>query len=127
MRAVVISSFGGVEGIGVQEAEPPPAPTADRVRGRVHAGRLNRADILQRLGKYPPPPGYPEKIPGMELAGEVEAIGSEIRAWKIGDRGFGIVGGWCAGRVGRRAGEQPRAGSAGAELDRGGRDTGGFH
>jgi putative PIG3 family NAD(P)H quinone oxidoreductase len=54
---------------------------------------LNRADILQRLGRYPAPPGYPQDIPGIEFAGEVEAVGEEVRNWKIGDRVFGIIGG----------------------------------
>jgi putative PIG3 family NAD(P)H quinone oxidoreductase len=93
MRAIVITSFGGVEGIGLQEVETPAAPTADRVRIRVWAAGLNRADIMQREGKYPAPPGYPENIPGLEFAGEVEAVGDEVRAWKIGDRVFGITAG----------------------------------
>jgi putative PIG3 family NAD(P)H quinone oxidoreductase len=93
MKAVVITSYGGVEGIGVQEVDTPPAPTADRVRVRVHAAGLNRADILQRRGHYPAPPGYPPNIPGMEFAGEVESIGDAVRAWKVGDRVFGITGG----------------------------------
>ena len=93
MRAVVITSYGGVEGIGVQEVDTPPAPTADRVRVRVHAAGLNRADILQRRGHYPAPPGYPPNIPGMEFAGEVESIGDAVRTWKVGDRVFGITGG----------------------------------
>src|SRR5437667_4796246 len=93
VRAVVISSHGGVEGIGVQEVDTPPAPTTDRVRVRVHAAGLNRADILQRRGHYPPPPGYPPNIPGMEFAGEVESIGDAVRALKAGDRVFGITGG----------------------------------
>jgi putative PIG3 family NAD(P)H quinone oxidoreductase len=75
------------------EVESPPAPVADRVRVRVHAAGLNRADILQRLGRYPAPPGYPQNIPGMEFAGEVESIGDAVRAWKAGDRVFGITGG----------------------------------
>jgi NADPH2:quinone reductase len=93
MKAVVITFYGGVEGIGVQEVDTPPAPTADRVRVRVRAAGLNRADILQRRGNYPAPPGYPPNIPGMEFAGEVESIGDEVRVWKIGDRVFGITGG----------------------------------
>src|SRR5213079_1370531 len=93
MKAVVITSYGGVEGIGVQEVDTPPAPRADRVRVRVHAAGLNRADILQRRGHYPAPPGYPHNIPGMEFAGEVESIGDAVRAWKVGDRVFGITGG----------------------------------
>src|SRR5437764_5652401 len=93
MRAVVITSYGGVDGIGVMEVESPPAPVADRVRVRVRAAGLNRADILQRLGHYPAPPGYPQDIPGMEFAGEVAEVGDEMRDWKIGDRVFGIIGG----------------------------------
>ena len=93
MKAVVVTSYGGVEGIGVQEVDTPPAPTADRVRVRVHAAGLNRADILQRRGHYPAPPGYPTNIPGLEFAGEVESIGQEVRTWKIGDRVFGITAG----------------------------------
>jgi NADPH:quinone reductase len=93
MRAVVITSHGGIEGISVQEVEAPPAPVADRVRVRVHAAGLNRADILQRLGNYPAPPGYPQNIPGLEFAGEVEAIGEAVGSWKIGDRVFGIIAG----------------------------------
>src|SRR5712692_757076 len=93
IRAAVITSYGGVEGIGLQEVDTPPAPTPDRVRVRVHAAGLNRADILQRRGHYPAPPGYPPNIPGMEFAGAVESIGDEVRAWKVGDRVFGIIGG----------------------------------
>src|SRR5438552_15959465 len=93
MKAVVITSYGGVEGIGVQEVETPPAPAADLVRVRVHAAGLNRADILQRRGPYPASPGYPTNIPGLEFAGEVESIGQEVRVWKIGDRVFGITAG----------------------------------
>jgi NADPH2:quinone reductase len=93
MRAVVINSFGGVEGIALQDIPTPPPPTADRVRIRVHAAGLNRADIMQREGKYPAPPGYPENIPGLEFAGEVEAVGEAVHAWRTGDRVFGITAG----------------------------------
>src|SRR5207248_10856104 len=93
MKAVVITSYGGVEGIGVQEVETPPAPAADLVRVRVHAAGLNRADILQRRGHYPAPPGYPTNIPGLEFAGEVESIDQEARTWKIGHRDSAITPG----------------------------------
>src|SRR5438552_6209828 len=93
MRAVVITSHGGVEGIGVEEVPTPPVPTADRVRVRVHAAGLNRADILQRRGYYPAPHGYPQNIPGLEFAGEVQAVGEAVHTWKIGDRVFGITAG----------------------------------
>ena len=93
MRAVKITSFGGVEGLDVRDVPDAPPPTADRVRVRVRAAGLNRADILQRLGRYPAPPGYAQDIPGLEFAGEVESLGDDARAWKIGDRVFGITGG----------------------------------
>ena len=86
MRAVKIISFGGVEGLQVVEVDDAPKPTADRVRVRVRAAGLNRADILQRLGRYPAPPGYPQDIPGLEFAGEVESAGEDARFWKVGDR-----------------------------------------
>lgn len=93
MKAVVIVTHGGVEGLEVREVETPPAPTADRVRVRVRAAGLNRADILQRMGYYPPPPGYPKVIPGLEFAGEVESVGNDVRMWQPGQRVFGITGG----------------------------------
>jgi putative PIG3 family NAD(P)H quinone oxidoreductase len=93
MKAVKIISFGGVEGLEVGDVPDAPQPTADRVRVRVRAAGLNRADILQRLGRYPAPPGYPQDIPGLEFAGEVEGVGEEARIWKISDRVLGITGG----------------------------------
>jgi NADPH2:quinone reductase len=95
MRAVRIVSFGGVEGLEVGHVADAPRATADRVRVRVRAAGLNRADILQRLGRYryPAPPGYPQEIPGLEFAGEVVELGEDARRWKVGDRVFGIIGG----------------------------------
>ncbi|CAN5547897.1 NAD(P)H-quinone oxidoreductase [soil metagenome] len=93
MRAVIIKSHGGVDGIVFGEAESPPSPGADHVRVRVYAAGLNRADIIQRRGKYPAPPGYPQDIPGLEFAGEVEAVGDGVTEWKRGDRVFGITAG----------------------------------
>ena len=93
MRAVTIISHGGVEGLEVRAASDAPRATADRVRVRVRAAGLNRADILQRLGRYPAPPGYSQDIPGLEFAGEVVEVGDEARARKVGDRVFGITGG----------------------------------
>ena len=93
MKAVVITAHGGVEVLEVRNVETPPPPTADRVRVRVRASALNRADILQRLGHYPAPPGAPKDIPGLEFAGEVELVGEEVQTWKPGQRVFGITGG----------------------------------
>src|SRR4030095_15378895 len=93
MKAVKIISFGGVEGLEVVDAPDAPRATVDRVRVRVRAAGLNRADVLQRLGRYPAPPGYSQDIPGLEFAGEVEAVGGEVRAWRRGQRVFGITAG----------------------------------
>jgi putative PIG3 family NAD(P)H quinone oxidoreductase len=93
MKAVKIISYGGVEGLEIREAPDAQRPALDRVRVRVRAAGLNRADILQRMGRYPAPPGYPQEIPGLEFAGEVVEVGDEARAWKVGDRVFGITGG----------------------------------
>src|SRR5207253_41083 len=93
MKAITIVSFGGIEGLEIREVPDVPPATLDRVRVRVRAAGLNRADILQRLGRYPAPPGYPQEIPGLEFAGEVEEVGDEGRTWKVGDRVFGIIGG----------------------------------
>lgn len=92
MRAIKIVAHGGVEGLEVGEVEQPQA-TGERVRVRVHAAALNRADLLQRRGHYPAPPGAPANIPGLEFAGEVEAVGADASMWRTGARVFGITGG----------------------------------
>jgi len=93
MRAVTITSHGGIEGLEIREVADAPRATADRVLVRVRAAGLNRADILQRMGRYPAPPGYPQDIAGLEFAGEVTEVGDDARRWKVGNRVFGITGG----------------------------------
>ena len=63
------------------------------VRVRVASSGLNRAELLQRMGRYPVPPGYPENIPGLELAGTVDALGEAVTAVSEGDEVMGILGG----------------------------------
>jgi NADPH2:quinone reductase len=92
MRAVVISAPGGVEVLELRDV-PRPTPSHAQVLVRVHATALNRADILQRQGRYPAPADSPADIPGVELAGEVVEIGPGVSRWKVGHRVFGIVGG----------------------------------
>lgn len=92
MRAIVISRPGGPE-VLEQHDRPTPEPGAGQVRVRVHASALNRADLMQRQGSYPAPPGAPADIPGMEYAGEVDALGAGTMLWRVGDRVMGIVGG----------------------------------
>ncbi len=85
MKAVLFGGKGGPEVISFGDA-PDPAPSRGEVLVRVRAAALNRADLLQRRGLYPPPPGHREDLPGMELAGEVAAVGAGVTAWKPGDR-----------------------------------------
>src|SRR5437879_1391522 len=92
MRAVVITRPGGPEVLEVQEVETP-EPQGDYVRVRVQASGINRADLLQRAGAYPAPPGSPTQIPGLEFAGIVDAIGPQVRMWKPGQRVMGLAGG----------------------------------
>jgi putative PIG3 family NAD(P)H quinone oxidoreductase len=92
MRAIVIREPGGPEVLELRDV-PLPEPSRGEVRVRVRATAVNRADILQRQGKYPPPPGSPADIPGMELAGEVDALGDGVVDRVVGDRVFGLVGG----------------------------------
>ncbi len=93
MKAVWIKEFGGLENLEVREVEPPASPEKDQVLVRVKAAGLNRADLLQVQGFYPAPPGYPERIPGMEFAGEVSETGGGVTKFKTGDRVFGIIAG----------------------------------
>ena len=71
---------------------PLPDPEANEIRVRVHATALNRADIMQREGKYAPPEGA-SLIMGLEIAGEVESLGSDVTRWEIGDKVFGLLPG----------------------------------
>lgn len=93
MRAVVITRPGGPEVLELRGDVPAPEPGLEQVRVRVRATALNRADLLQRLGHYPAPPGVPKDIPGLELAGEVEALGPGATRFQVGDRVLGLVGG----------------------------------
>jgi putative PIG3 family NAD(P)H quinone oxidoreductase len=92
MKAAVITRPGGPEVLDIQQ-RPVPSPGAGEILVRVHASALNRADLHQRDGNYPAPPGSPADIPGLEFAGEVAAVGADVRDWREGDRVFGIVGG----------------------------------
>jgi NADPH:quinone reductase len=92
MRAVVITRAGGPEVLEVQD-RPMSEPGLGQVRVKVHASALNRADLLQRQGNYPAPPGAPADIPGIEYAGEVESVGPSSTLWPVGSRVMGIIGG----------------------------------
>jgi len=92
MKAVVIAEPGGPEVLQVREV-PRPEPGPGQIRVRVRSGGVNRADLLQRIGGYPAPPGWPGEIPGLEYAGTVEAVGPDVHLWGEGDRVMGLAGG----------------------------------
>lgn len=89
MRAVVFPGDGAIE----IADRPTPDPGPGQVQVRVHGAGLNRADLVQRAGFYPAPPGVPPDIPGMEFSGEVTALGDGVQSLALGARVFGIVGG----------------------------------
>ena len=80
------------ERLVVEEREDP-APDGRQVLVAVRAAGVNRADVLQRAGRYPAPPDAPADVPGLELAGEVVAVGPRALRWEVGDRVMGLVGG----------------------------------
>src|SRR5215213_1757359 len=93
MKAIVITRPGGPESLEIREV-PTPEPRGEQVRVRVRACGLNRADLMQARGSYPAPPGVPPDIPGLEYAGEIDALGPDVtEPLEVGDRVFGIVGG----------------------------------
>jgi NADPH:quinone reductase len=92
MKAIVITRPGGPDVLELRE-RPAPEPGLGQIRVRVRASALNRADLHQRMGNYPAPPGSPADIPGMEYAGEVDAVGIGATMWPVGSRVMGIVGG----------------------------------
>jgi len=91
MKAVLMEGFGGIEVLKCGEAEKP-VPKENEVLIRVQATSINRPDLVQREGKYPPPPGDSE-ILGLEVAGTVEALGAGVTGWQVGDRVMSLVGG----------------------------------
>lgn len=93
MKAVYITEFGPTENLEVREVPDPGPPTGRQVFVRVAAAGLNRADVLQARGLYPPPQGYSPNVPGLEFAGEVAETGADVTKWKPGDRVFGIAAG----------------------------------
>ncbi|HVJ90772.1 MAG TPA: NAD(P)H-quinone oxidoreductase [Labilithrix sp.] len=88
MRAIVIDNAN----LELRDV-PMPEPGPGQARVRVRACAVNRADVLQRRGLYPAPPDAPADIPGLEMAGEVDAVGSHVTDVRVGDRVYGIVSG----------------------------------
>ena len=91
MTAIAIRAPGEPD-VLVPEERPVPSPGAGEVLVKIAAAGINRPDVMQRQGKYPPPPGAPD-IPGLELAGEVVALGEGVKRWKVGDKVCALVPG----------------------------------
>jgi putative PIG3 family NAD(P)H quinone oxidoreductase len=91
MTVIEISSFGGPEVLKPAEREKP-KPNPGEVLIRVEAAGVSRADIMQRQGKYPPPPGASD-IPGLDVAGVIESVGDQVTNWHPGQRVCAIVSG----------------------------------
>lgn len=92
MKAIVITKPGDPTVLQLQEVEAP-EPSFEEILVKVHATALNRADLLQRLGYYPPPSGVREDIPGLEFAGVVEAVGKKVALFQPAERVMGLVSG----------------------------------
>lgn len=92
MRVIEIEGGKGAAGALIVSERPRPEPGPGQVLIRVRAAGINRPDILQRKGLYPPPPGASD-IPGLEVAGEVEAAGTDVNRWRPGDRVCALLGG----------------------------------
>jgi NADPH2:quinone reductase len=89
MTAIGIKASGGPDML-VPEKRPMPVPGDGEILVKVAAAGVNRPDVMQRMGLYPPPPGAPD-IPGLEIAGEVVALGPNVKRWKLGDRVMALV------------------------------------
>lgn len=92
MKAVVITQPGGPEVLQLQD-RPEPKPSPGEVLIKVAAAGINRPDVFQRKGNYPPPPGAPADIPGLEVAGTVVEVGAEVTRWRPGDQVCALLSG----------------------------------
>lgn len=102
MRGITISGPGGPENLTVSEL-PDQSPAPDELVLQVVSAGVNRADLLQRAGSYPPPPGAPD-WPGLEVAGTVASVGERVSGWSVGDRAVALLeGGGYAEQVRVRA------------------------
>jgi putative PIG3 family NAD(P)H quinone oxidoreductase len=99
VRAVVLTGYGGPEVMEVADVDTP-IPGPDEILVDVHHAAVNRADVLQRMGRYPNPTPVTPEIPGLEYAGLVSAVGARVTDWQAGDQVMGIeTGGGYAEQV----------------------------
>lgn len=104
MRCIEIAQFGPADGLRLVE-RPTPTPGPGEVLIEVHAAGVNRPDVIQRYGKYAPPPGTTD-IPGLEVAGVVREVGEGVDRWRVGDEVCALVAGggyadWCVAPAGQ--------------------------
>jgi NADPH:quinone reductase len=104
MKAVEITRYGAPEVLALCE-RPVPSCAAGEVLIRVHASGVNRPDVLQRMGQYPVPPGASD-LPGLEVAGIIEAVAPDVTQWRVGDAVCALVAGggyaqWCVAPAGQ--------------------------
>jgi NADPH2:quinone reductase len=92
LRCITFTGAGGNDVVEVVE-RPDPVPAGREVMVAARVAALNPADLLQREGNYPAPPGSPADVPGLEVAGEVVCVGPDVERWAVGDRVFGLIGG----------------------------------
>lgn len=92
MRCIVFTGAGGNEVVDLQD-RPDPDPGPEELIVHQRFAGLNPADLQQRAGRYPAPPGAPVDVPGLEVCGTVGRCGDRVTTWQIGDRVFGLVGG----------------------------------
>src|SRR6478672_4990841 len=91
MKAIEISEPGNPDVLVVVE-RPTPSPAAGEILVKVAAAGVNRPDVMQRMGHYPPPPGITD-ISGLEIAGVIEKLGDGVGGWRVGDRVTALVAG----------------------------------
>ena len=99
MTVVEIAAPGGPEQLKTA-VRPVPTPGEDEVLVRVEAAGVNRPDVMQRQGRYPPPPGASD-LPGMEIAGEVVALGPKVSGVSLGDKVTSLLPGGGYAEIGR--------------------------
>jgi NADPH2:quinone reductase len=90
MKAIAITQPGGPEVLQIAD-RPTPTPKPGEVLIKVMAAGINRPDVAQRKGNYPPPAGAPQDIPGLEIAGIITELGTNVTRWKVGDKIFALV------------------------------------
>ncbi|WP_426292158.1 NAD(P)H-quinone oxidoreductase [Dyadobacter endophyticus] len=92
MKTIVITKPGGPGVLEIHESETP-APAASEVLIKVYAAGVNRPDVFQRKGNYPPPPGAPQDVPGLEVAGVIAQTGADVTGWRPGERVCALLAG----------------------------------